>query len=238
MVYYNVLVPFIASQLRDPGEKLVRLVAEEIPSIKRVDRKLIDRLTPILRTAIQSAILDHVARSFSPPTPLKPEGSPAPANQEMAGVGGNSQQPLPPRVVTTEEELEAYETIKRHCASSKFAAEYPVLYRDTADFFEINIGSPVRRWFIRAFFDAPRKSIVLPLAMEQVQRHCPGFETTAEGPIRSRNLATRVYLNNVKGLEKLQSLALFAYEEIVKEEASLASPRADGGDQSGNAPKG
>lgn len=85
MVYYNVLVPYIASQLRDPGEKLVRLVAEEIPSIKRIDKKIVDRLTPILRKAIQSAILDHVARSFNahpepvvapPPAPVAPPPAP------------------------------------------------------------------------------------------------------------------------------------------------------------------
>lgn len=71
MLYYNVLVPFIASQLVDPSDKLVRLVAEEIPSIKRIDKKVIDRLTPILRKAIQSAILDHVARSFNAPIPIE-----------------------------------------------------------------------------------------------------------------------------------------------------------------------
>jgi predicted type IV restriction endonuclease len=71
MVYYNVLVPFIASQLRDPGEDLVRLVTAQIPSIKRIDKKVVDRLTPILRKAIQSAILDHVARSFN--TQAQPE---------------------------------------------------------------------------------------------------------------------------------------------------------------------
>jgi hypothetical protein len=71
MLYYNVLVPFISSQLIDPSDKLVRLFAEEIPSIKRIDRKVVDRLTPISRKAIQSAIIDHVARSFNAPVPIE-----------------------------------------------------------------------------------------------------------------------------------------------------------------------
>jgi predicted type IV restriction endonuclease len=231
MVYYNVLVPFMASQLRDPGEKLVRLAAEEIPSIKRIDKKVVDRLTPILRTAIQSAILDHVARSFSPQNLVKTE--PAAASDDAQAAAGDAQEDHgQPHIVTSEEELEAYEITKRHCANSKSAVDYPVLYRDTVEFFEINIGSPIprkgrRRWFVRAFLDAPRKSILVQLPTEQVEGLSPGFEAASEGQARNRTLSTRVFLTSVKSLEKLGALILAAYEEAVREEAASGAPNPE-----------
>lgn len=67
MVYYNVLVNFMSTQRRDPSEAFVRFVAGEIPSLGRVTQKIVERITAILRKAIQSSIVDHVARSFNQP---------------------------------------------------------------------------------------------------------------------------------------------------------------------------
>ena len=47
MVYYNVLVPFIASQLRDPGESLSNWSPTRSRQSNASTRKVVDRLTPI-----------------------------------------------------------------------------------------------------------------------------------------------------------------------------------------------
>lgn len=158
MVYYNVLVPFIASQLVEPGDRLVRLVAEEIPSIKRVDKKVVDRLTPILRKAIQAAILDHVARSFNPP---QVDLAAASAVTSLPDITIN----VPSEVAITDTsrdnnietaatptELKVYELIVK-IIKEQFP-DATVLYRSTTSYFGI-MQKNTRQWFMRVNVNHP-----------------------------------------------------------------------------------
>ena len=86
MVYYNALTTFLATQLRDPSETFVRYVASEIPSVGRVTQMVVKRVTPILKKAIQSAIVEHVARSFS--TTVEPEVALAPVIPRRRSLNG------------------------------------------------------------------------------------------------------------------------------------------------------
>jgi pyrroloquinoline quinone (PQQ) biosynthesis protein C len=114
-------------------------------------------------------------------------------------------------VVTTSEELEVYETIKRLCADFS-APGYPVEYRDAAYYFGINAGAP-ERWFLRAFCDTRRHSLVTRLPLEQVTMLAPGFSVETAPPVFGKSM---VYFNSLKDLEKLRALVIYAYEETVK----------------------
>ena len=61
-----------------------RWVAGEIPAIGRVTAKVVERLSPILRKSIQSAIVEHVARSFNAPTSSEAEMSTPPTASSQA----------------------------------------------------------------------------------------------------------------------------------------------------------
>ncbi len=118
------------------------------------------------------------------------------------------------QLVTTGEELQVYETIKRLCADSPFSASHPVEYKDAVYYFGINIGAP-DRWFLRAFCDTRRHSLVTRLPVPQAAMLSPGFEVEATPAVFG---TSRVYFNSVKDLEKLRALVFSAYEAEVKSE--------------------
>lgn len=115
-------------------------------------------------------------------------------------------------LVTTGEELEVYETIKRICSDSPFAASHPVKYKDAVYYFGINIGS-ADRWFVRAFCDTRRHSIVTRLPVERAAKLSPGFTVEAVPEVFG---SSRVYFGAPKDIEKLRTLVLFSYEREVK----------------------
>ncbi len=114
--------------------------------------------------------------------------------------------------VTTGEELEIYEAIKRMCADSPFSASHPIQYKDAVYYFGINIGAP-DRWFLRAFCDTRRHSVVTRLPVEQAAMLSPGFEVEAVPAVFG---TSRVYFNTSKDLEKLRALVFSAYETEAK----------------------
>lgn len=217
MVYYNVLVPFMASQLRDPGEKLVRLVAEEIPSIKRIDKKVVDRLTPILKKAIQSAILDHVARSFS--TQPQPEANlAAPAPQADAGASAPTPAADAARdgIVTTPEELEVFGIVSKIVKEK--LPDAAVQYRDAKTYFTI-MQANLRKWFIRLAIErSPFWISFRHIKPEAALALCPGIEVTGGTG------DAKVTIKSAADVARLKPIILASYEAELARVADPAEP--------------
>jgi hypothetical protein len=234
MVYYNVLVPFMASQLRDPGEKLVRLVAEEIPSLKRIDKKVVDRLTPILRKAIQSAILDHVARSFGAPAPVEaapvvapaapavnpthPQAVPAPppdgAPAAVAPVAEGSRD----GIVTTPEELEVYSLVSRIVKEK--LPDAVVQYRDAKSYFTI-MQTNLRKWFLRLGIEkAPFWISFRHIKPEAARTLCAGIDMVDGG----QHGDAKVAIKGVADVPRLAPIILASYEAELARMGDPAEP--------------
>jgi predicted type IV restriction endonuclease len=229
MVYYNVLVPFIASQLRDPSEQLVRLVAEEIPSIKRIDKKIVERLTPILRKAIQSAILDHVARSFnqqpvSEPVQMvvvQPSAGPQPATQTAAAAAaaaGPTADGARDGIVTTAEELEVFALVSKIVKEKIPDAQ--LQYRDAKSYFTIIQGN-LRKWFIRLSIErVPFWISFRHVKPEAARALCPGLEVTDAG----QHGDSKVAIKGVSDVLTLKPIVLASYEAELARVADAVDP--------------
>jgi hypothetical protein len=135
MVYYSAMTDLVGTQFQAPTDSFVRWAAGELPSVGRVTDKLIKRLTPILKKAMQSVLVDQVTRSLerteepvtAPVMPLIPEESKS-------------------AVITTPEELEVYKSIK-----DIILQEHPdatIGYNDTKSYFTIHQGR-ITSWFAR-----------------------------------------------------------------------------------------
>jgi hypothetical protein len=225
MVYYNVLVPFISAQLRDPGEKLVRLVAEEIPSIKRIDKKAVDRLTPILRKAIQAAILDHVARSFSAPAAAEEAAAPtvaAPtaAQGQAAAVGLEHAKE---NVAPTAEDLEAFAWIQKIVREKQ--PDLLVAHRKSRAWFAI-VQRGVRSWFMRLTLDQQSQSWAAfrHVKPDAARAMLPGLDVVDGGQFGD----SRVNLRAVSDLQRLKPLVLAAYEAEMAKASHDGDPEAGG----------
>ncbi|HZI81611.1 MAG TPA: hypothetical protein VFD69_18955, partial [Vicinamibacterales bacterium] len=110
-------------------------------------------------------------------------------------------------IVTTADELEAYEIVRTICARSTL--QVPVVYRDTSNWFTISAGTP-RKWFMRLYFNQKRKSVITKIPLARATPLVPGFE------IDNHPEGSRVYVNDPKDLARLLPLVLLAYEEEVK----------------------
>lgn len=200
MVYYNVLVTFISTQLRDPSETFVRFVAGEIPAIERVTGKVVERLTPILRKAIQASIVDHVARSFNkepeaPPPHVETPLSPliAPAHAEVVSTA-------------TPDEVESWNIITAIVKQAH--SDATVQHRHSKTYFTI-FQKNIRKWFIHLVVDrAPNWIAFRHIRVEDARRLCPTAEISPGGQFGDCKLAIR----GVADLKNLRPLILASYE--------------------------
>jgi predicted type IV restriction endonuclease len=245
IIYSSKIISFMGDLLRTPSDSFTRFVLSELNmfSGQRLTSRLVEKFTPTIRHAIQTALLDMATRSIrehggervesppvvSPPPPALPP--PPPVTSAAAGMAATSRPDAANTsaaptgkagqavVVTTPDELEAFEIVRSICADSTLKA--PVVSRDTTQWFTISAGSP-RKWFTKLYFNQKRKSIVTKITPARAVPLAPGFEVEAFQD------GSRVYINTTKDLLRLRPLLLIAFEEEVK--------RNDSGIDDGDAP--
>lgn len=234
IIFVGKVTTLINELLRNPSESFVRFLLAEVELVSgRVTKNVVERFVPIVKKAIQTTLLDMMTKSIqqeiaqpnpqsnsSPPAP-QPFPEPAEALQRAAEAAEPAAGAL---IETTEVELEIFRIVQRMCAES--ALKQAISYKDSASYFGINLGK-VTSWFLRAFTNGKKKSLVTRLPVEQTSMLAPGFEVEAapDGIGRSR-----VYFNAPSDMEKLRTLVLVAYEEEAKRQSSQAG---DGSPSSG-----
>ncbi len=142
--------------------------------------KVVERLAPILRKALQSAIVDQVARSLDRSADTAPEPEPpAPAKAQPIKGPPDAATATPasdPKtgVVTTPEELEANRLIVTWIRETN--ANAPVGYRDSKSYLTIHQDN-VRKWFVRlGLEDKPMWVALRHIKPDEARRLAPGIE--------------------------------------------------------------
>ncbi|MBZ4398171.1 type I restriction enzyme HsdR N-terminal domain-containing protein [Myxococcus sp. AS-1-15] len=223
IIFVGKVTALINELLRNPSESFVRFLLAEVELVSgRVTRNVVERFVPIVKKSIQTTLLDMMTKSIQqeiaqPNAPSAAAPSPAEALQRTAEVADG---PVVPQIETTELELEIFRIVQKQCAES--ALRQSISYKDSTTYFGINLGK-VTSWFIRAFTNGKKKSLVTRLPAEQAAMLAPGFEVEAapDGIGRSR-----IYFNASGDIEKLRTLVLVAYEEEARRQSS---GNADGG---------
>ncbi len=146
IIYANKINAYIGDVLRSPSESFTRFVLSELNLFtggKRLTPKLVEKFIPTIRRAIQTTLLDMATRSIreqgdvatpvpTPPvTPTPPAAPPvvaAPVRDTTAATSQSGAK-IPVAVVTTAEELEAFEIVRQMCTESPLAAMGTVQYR-------------------------------------------------------------------------------------------------------------
>jgi len=221
IIYTGKVTSYVNELLRNPSESFTRFLLSEINiTTGKLTAKRVEKFVPIVKKAIQSTLLDMATRSIKQET--DEPAAPAPQPQSAAAPVEVTPEPTN-KIVTTPEELEAFEIVRRICGDSNTPVKLPVQYRDAVNYFGINIGSQ-RKWFMRLFFDGRRKSIVTRIPLDRAAPLVPGFEieSTPENIGKSR-----VYVGSLKDLERLRPLVLMAYEEEIRRAESSGPEEAD-----------
>jgi pyrroloquinoline quinone (PQQ) biosynthesis protein C len=123
--------------------------------------------------------------------------------------------------VTTSEEMAVYEGVRRICEESPQGRRHPVRYRDAAYYFGIHAGE-ADQWFLRAFCDSDRRSLVTRLPLDRA-RSLAGKREVEEVPAVFGS--SRVYFDGPKDLDELRPLILGAFEDVARRMEKTA-PRA------------
>ena len=193
--------------LRNPSESFVRYLLEELKLWGgRINSKVIERFTPIVKKAVQTTLVSMMTKSIQqeivqPAAAAAPPPEPPPVPIPVKDCP-TAPEPAP-GVETTEEELEIFRIVAKLCAESN--VKVPIKYKDTQSYFGINMGR--NRWFLRAYCNGPKKSLICKVPLEQASMLARGFQVAAtpEG--------SRIYISAASDMEKLRALILVAYEE-------------------------
>jgi hypothetical protein len=236
IIFVGKVTALINELLRNPSESFVRFLLAEVQLVSgRVTKNVVERFIPIVKKGIQTTLLDMMTKSIQQEIAqpnvqsTAPASSPPPppsAAEALQATAAAAEPSSGAQVETTEVELEIFRIVQKMCAES--SVKQTVSYKDSASYFGINLGK-VTSWFLRAFTNGKKKSLVTRIPIEQASMLARGFEVeaTPEGLGKSR-----VYFNAPSDLEKLRALVLVAYEDEAKRQSS---PGADGGDSSNEA---
>lgn len=208
MVYYNTLTRYISPQLRDPSEAFVRFVVGDIPTFGRVTQRVVERITPILRKAIQAAILENVARSFD--TEQRPaEPIPAPAQQPTADAAAKPTA----EVVTTEDEQRCFARIEGWIREVR--ADAPVCGRDSMSYYTVHQNN-VRKWFARFNLQRAPYWIALRHVRPDELRTMLGDPSVSEGGALGD---AKLPLQSAEDIVRVREAIVLAYEREANRKA-------------------
>ncbi|WP_228055321.1 type I restriction endonuclease [Gloeocapsopsis crepidinum] len=172
MVYVKGMTQLVGNLLRSPSEDLIRFLLGELgklaPSYKiegRINSKVIDKFEPIVKKAIQSSLLELMTRSLSQEMAFFVEGSNTTSLSETEDELEEAtdevveQEAEVTKIVTTEEEIEAFDKIKAIIATSK-NYHLELKYRDTVAYLGIHLGKTTW-WFLRLYLTPKKKALLL-----------------------------------------------------------------------------
>ena len=212
MVYVKGMTQLLGNLLRSPSEEFVRFLVAELGTVApsyeiqgRITGKVIDKFKPIVKKSIQGSLVELMTRSLSQEItqPVEVE-----VEQEIEEEE-KQQESQESKVVTTAEEIEAFEKIKAITQTSR-SYNFELQYKDTASYFGINLGKSTW-WFLRLYLSSQKKSFITRLSIDEVKSLASNFEVQ-EVTASLGDAASKVIISSVSDFDKLTSLILRCYE--------------------------
>ena len=180
LVFLGTLKNQFMRLLREPSDEFVSFAVKEAHLLEgRVTQKVIDRFRPLVKESISAAVLEIVQQSLVPQSLNLGQESSVPAAPPIDSIADDTNQPsVSKNIITTEEELRAFEIVKAAAASVVPDAE-AIVYNDTQAYFAVQYRVTTR-WFARFFIqDRERKIAVVRLDLEPIRALCPDTEWEA-----------------------------------------------------------
>lgn len=200
----------LSELMRNPSEEFVKFLLSQLDLVPgKVTSKVVERFVPIVRTAFAGAVMEITTRGLSQTMSAlaAPPSIPVPtitaAVEPMIGTGNDAV-----KIVTTAEELDLFERVKKIVAQS--SVKSPVAFKDTATYFGVNLG-PVRRWFLRFFANGSTKYVVLRMPYEALK---PSLDATTATAINATE--TRVNVTSGADVDRFAAAILAVYEAEVR----------------------
>lgn len=213
IVYTSELDKSIRELLKNPSDEFIRFLIRDF-SNSRITTNVIERFRPLVKKAISNAVLDIVSKGLyqqdnNTPIEENPSTETESDNAIAEDAPTNNESIKRKYIVTTQEELEAFELIKSILIKNNKSVEN-LNYKDTTYYFSLYIGS-ITKWFIRLNLDSNNKNIMTKLSIDEANTLASGFVVDAA----PKGIAeSRIYINSINDLNNLESLIIKCYEQV------------------------
>ncbi len=218
MIFVKGMAVLIGNLLKDPSDELIRFLMGELTKFDggyaidgKITSKKIEQFKPIAKKAIQTCLLELMTRSLTQEMqqPSSLATLPTPSDSTL---DDNDSEPdeSDSKIVTTEEELAAFEKLKA-IAGTSTAYQFEINHKDTISYFGVNLEGKTTWWFLRFYLTPKKKSFITRLSLEEIQPLAAGFEVQ-EVSASLGDAASRVVISDISDLDKLEPLLLKCYE--------------------------
>lgn len=150
--YSSMIKSVLANEFDNPSEEFVRFILTTIYEGQK-NQRIIEKFTPVVKRAFSSFVNEIVNNKIS--SALTQDGDDTPVEKEVAV----SEEPVS-KIVTTEEELEAFYIIRGLLA--EFASVEDIVHRDTESYFGILYKNNNRKPICRLNLDRKNKQLLIP----------------------------------------------------------------------------
>jgi len=216
MVHVKGMTHLVGNLLRSPSENFVRFLVTELGKAPLSDEvqgksknKVFEKFEPIVKKSIQSSLLELMTRSLSQEMTQAVEISKDSNALLEAGDTEELPEPEDSKIITTEEEIKAYEKIKA-IAETSTGFDLEVQCKDTINYFGLNLGK-TNWWFMRLYLSSQKKSFVTRIFIDEAQSLAPGFEVQDLSSSLG-DATSKVIISDIGDLDKLAPLILRCYE--------------------------
>jgi len=155
--YSNKIKAYFSEQLKKPSDEFVRFMAAQAYDGK-IMQSVLERFRPIVQTSLNNLITETMNKRINDAlnaSQTQPEvATPLPPVEPV--VEGS------PKIVTTEEELQAFYIIKAVLAGDPQIDILKIGYKDTVNYFAVIFNNMPTKWICRLRLSESKKSIGLP----------------------------------------------------------------------------
>jgi hypothetical protein len=225
--YRQAMVDKLARVLRAPGkdDDFMKWLTADIYSGKRT-ASVMTRMAEIAKDAIEPALLRVMGDEFveklkeriHAAQPLDTEQSldsliddEVPVEGQVQALHSESPESSRKGLVTTQQELDVYETVKALCLHAGYD-EGQILLRDTVNYCNISFGRPTK-WFVRFFGDTRRLNITTLVPTSQAREVAPDFDVEESPQVFG---VSRIYFDNIDQLRSLEVVILQSLNILLK----------------------
>jgi len=152
--YSNDIKNTFAAQLKSPSDDYIRFYLSQVYDGMKT-QVIIDKFRPIVRDSLNNYISELMNERIS--SALKKEATRV---EEEENVAIEAEQDDGSRIITTEEEIEAYYAIKAILAGTVDVAR--ISFKDTKSYFSLLLDNSTWKWICRLRLDGSKKSLAIP----------------------------------------------------------------------------
>ncbi|WP_242220988.1 type I restriction endonuclease [Bacillus cereus group sp. BfR-BA-01380] len=209
LIYMTNLNSTIKELFKNPSDDFLRFLIKDFSST-RITSNVLDRFRPIVKKAINQTLLEIISEGLTPKETIENEvveKGVAEVASTTEVIEDNSKKY---KIVTIEDELLAFDIVKEILLENNRDIS-EVKYKDTISYFGI-MNRVITKWFVRLFLESDVKSLIVRLDLETTKQLCPDF--VVEPAPKSQGIS-RIFINEVNDLKKLESLIIACYDHII-----------------------